>query len=769
MCVSFPGHDDNAARKFLKAIAPDEARAEERRLTPAARRAFPGDLAARWLGACRKLAQAGYGDAVVTAYVRQSPAIAEILSPDISIDLADWISALTIKAKRKAGERLPWAMLKAAERLRNEQLFWSWLGVIERFAALAPESVAPVLEKMDGLLTELNVSRFEAWVLAGVRSAGGDAERRLRFFTFADPQAKRWLRREAGAVDFTDMERRLKAYLIALWRLRVPIREPSPDASEQSRRRVGFDRGLILLPPTFPGYRGRQAEDIFRASLAHVAAHFMYSKANFALRRLKPLQVAIISLIEDARVEHLAMREFPGLRRLWLPFHIARSSGSSAAPILLARLSRALIDPGFEDASGWVRKGRDRFFSCEDAWENPQISREIGGLLGNDLGQMRVQFNPRTYVVEPPYRDDNMGLWDFDDPDSSDIETVELLFESVRFERRDDDDASPPDREREKEGEDDEANRAAMSREAYQDEGIPVARYPEYDYVTGRERADWTTIVEFQPKPGPAGLIERILEDQHDIVNRITSLIGSARVGRTERLKRRTEGEYLDIDACIDAVVSRRIGVTPDPHIYATMARRHRDLSVLVLLDISESSKDRVRGATATVLDLERQATALLAHAMAGLGDPFAMAAFCSNRREEVRYYRIKDFDAPYDALARSSLAGLEGGLSTRIGAAIRHAGADLAGQGTHRRLLLIVTDGEPSDIDVTDPKYLVEDARKAVLTLAGEGIDTFCVGLDSGGDSYLSRIFGRRNFVQIDRLERLPERLPMLFFRLTS
>lgn len=754
---------------FLNTAAPGGDGAEELLLTPAARRAFPEDLEARWLGACRKLTQAGYGETVVTAYIRCSPAIAEILGPDISIELVEPISTVTIKAKRKAGEIFPWAALKAAEHFRDEQLFRSWLGVIERFVALAPESVAYVLEKMDRLLSELNVSRFEAWLLAGVRSAGGDAERRLRFFTFADPQAQRWLQRESSEVNFTDMERRLKAYLIALWRLRVPIREPSPSTSEQSCRRVSFDRGLILLPPSFPGYSGRQAEDVFRASLAHVAVHFKYSREKFSLRSLRPLQVALISLIEDARVEHLAMREFPGLRQLWLPFHIARSSGASTAPILLARLSRALIDPGFEDASGWVCKGRDRFFAREGEWENPEISREIGGLLGNDLGQMRVQFNPRTYIVEPPYRDNNMGLWDFDDPDSSDLEEAELLFESVRFEQQEDDDTSPPDRERKKKGGNDEVNRAALSSEAFLDEGIPVARYPEYDYVTGRERADWTTIVEFPPKPGPAGLIEQILENRHDIVNRITALIGSARVGRTERLKRQAEGETLDIDACIEAVVSRRIGVTPDPHVYSTMARRRRDLSVLVLLDISESSRDKVLGATATVLDLERQATALLAHAMDGLGDPFAIAAFCSNRREEVRYYRIKDFAGSYDAKARSSLAGLEGGLSTRIGAAIRHAGADLAKQSSHRRLLLIITDGEPSDVDVTDTKYLVEDARKAVLNLAGEGIDTFCVGLDSGGDSYLSRIFGRRNFMRIDRLERLPERLPMLYFQLTS
>jgi nitric oxide reductase activation protein len=110
----------------------------------------------------------------------------------------------------------------------------------------------------------------------------------------------------------------------------------------------------------------------------------------------------------------------------------------------------------------------------------------------------------------------------------------------------------------------------------------------------------------------------------------------------------------------------------------------------------------------------------------------------------------------------------LRGGYSTRLGAAIRHAGADLESQQTHRRLLLIVTDGEPSDIDVAERRYLVEDARHAVHELGHAGIDIFCVGLDSGGDAYLARIFGRRNVVQIDRVTALPQRLPILYFRLT-
>lgn len=730
---------------------------------------FPEAMRARWLRAARKLEQAGYGDAVVRQYIRHSVAVARLVSPLSAIDLADAVSTLAIKCGSPGAECLPDVAAKAAARLQDDQIYHSWLGIVVRFAALAPESIQAFLERMEFLTTHLNVSRLEAWVFAGIRASGGDPVRRRRFFEFEDPEAERWLQRESGEVIFADMERRLKTYLNALWRIRSPMREPPVNASQQARRRSSFDREVIRMPASYAGYRGVQAEDLYRAAVAHIGAHMMYSGEKYKVGKLKPIQVALVSLIEDARVEQLAMSEFPGLRRLWLRFHIAQATGALTAPSLLARLSRALIDPDFEDVDGFVTKGRQMFYSRRAAWHDPQLSRELGNLLGNDLGQMRVQFNARTYVVEPPYRDDNLGLWDFGDDQLQETMESEQLLDSVRIEQQDEHDRTPPDRKRDELEQSPEDERKQASIQTVQAEGISVARYPEYDYATGRERPEWTTIIEYSPKPGPVALIDEFLESRPDVTNRLTNLIGAARVSRHQRIRRQQEGEYLDVDACIEAMVSRRAGATPDPRIYGRWERRSRDLSVLVLLDISESTKERVVGSDVSVLDLERQAMALLAHAMADLGDPFAMAAFRSDRREAVHYYRIKNFGAPYDAIAKSYLAGLEGGLSTRIGAAMRHAAVDLESQRTHRKLLLVVTDGEPYDIDVTDPRYLVEDARKAVHSFSHKGIDVFCVGLDSGGDSYLSRIFGRRSVVQIDRLEALPEKLPMLYLRLTA
>jgi nitric oxide reductase activation protein len=433
----------------------------------------------------------------------------------------------------------------------------------------------------------------------------------------------------------------------------------------------------------------------------------------------------------------------------------------------MARLSRALIDPDYKDNDPWVNKGRWMFLDHRSQWDNPAISRTIGSLLGNDIGQMRVQFNAKTYIVEPAYRDDNLGLWDFGEPPPQESDQAETILDAAHV-KQTKDPQDPQLRNRSLEDAE-QANRAAPMRALNEDVGIPIAKQPEWDHVSGRELAAWTTILEFKCRMAPAEILDRILDEYAVVEQRITKLIRSARVGRASRLRRQPEGERLDLEACIRATIELRSGITPDPRVYEASELRFRDLSVLVLLDISESTKDQLKGTTRSILTVERAATTLLAHALEGLGDPFALHAFCSNGRDDVRYHRIKDFGQPYENEARSRLAGLRGGLSTRIGAALRQAATEIGQQATHRKLVLVVTDGEPSDIDVADRTYLVEDARKAVQGIAHMGINVFCVGLGGGGEKYLSRIFGRRNFMQIDNVESLPEKLPMLYFRLTA
>ncbi|TNY09907.1 VWA domain-containing protein, partial [Escherichia coli] len=112
------------------------------------------------------------------------------------------------------------------------------------------------------------------------------------------------------------------------------------------------------------------------------------------------------------------------------------------------------------------------------------------------------------------------------------------------------------------------------------------------------------------------------------------------------------------------------------------------------------------------------------------------------------------DFEEPFDETQQKRLAALSGGLSTRMGAALRHAATLLDRETADHKVVLMLTDGEPSDIDVVEDDYLVEDARHAVASAAGRGIRTFCLTLDRKADDYVRRIFGARNYLIADRAD---------------
>ncbi len=235
------------------------------------------------------------------------------------------------------------------------------------------------------------------------------------------------------------------------------------------------------------------------------------------------------------------------------------------------------------------------------------------------------------------------------------------------------------------------------------------------------------------------------------------------------------EGEELDLNAAVRAMIDIRRGIMPDPRINIRITRHIRDLAIVVLMDLSESTNEKT-GKTPTedespqtILSLTREATGLLSWAIDAIGDNFAVHGFASDGRHDVQYYRFKNFEQRYDDEAKARMAGMKGGLSTRMGAALRHAGEHLVRQDASKRLVLLITDGEPADIDERDPQYLRHDAKKAVEDNAMKGVHTYCLTLDPNADQYVSRIFGENNYSIVDNVERLPERLPNVFATLTG
>jgi len=674
----------------------------------------------------------------------------------------------------------------------------AWWGVLTRLARAAPEAIVAVAAKTEAILSGCgDPAGFEAFVLAGLKAGGDSRAKRLAFFSLEDPEARRVLDRLAAGLAFGDVERPLRMMLTALWGEVPELRAVAAAPGRPLPRRTNLAGRIVRIPEVFRGVPAATAPALFRASAAHAVAHLRLSDPRFAAAGLKPLQIALVGLVEDARVEALAMARFPGLARLWRPFHVATPDGMATAAGLMARLARALIDPAYEDGDGFVAKGR-ALFADETAaghLDDPAMSRRIGGLLGNDLGQARLQFDARGHVVEPVYRDDNLGLWDFGETPDADPEEIEVPVDAVRLRREED----PADADRERDEAEQRPGAAGRAKGVAAERGAILATYPEWDREAAVERPDWTTVRAAEPQPGDPRAIDRLLDREPALRARIARLVRAARIGRRSRLKRQPEGADLDLDAVLDAGIALRLGDLPDPRLFRSHGRPARDLAATVLVDISESTADRVGGSgdagesgdagglastggrggqgspagfgsgpaagLATVLDVERLAVAHLAEAMAALGDRFAVSAFASTGRDDVRHLAVKGFAEPYDAAAKARLAGLRPGLSTRLGAALRHAGAELAAVRAERRLLLVLTDGEPSDIDVADPLDLVADARRAVLGLKAAGIDVF--GVTLGPPAAGAAVFGRPNHLALARVEDLPGRLSELYFRL--
>jgi len=664
---------------------------------------------------------------------------------------------------RHAGAKAATAALKAlpvADRAFGSGPSLSrWWHTMELMSRQAAESVELIAARMSDILAPGTIDAFENFIATGLRAASGNKSRRISFFSLQDELARRMIVRDLGSGGFLEVETELKAFVTALWG-HVPLLRSFPaDTVQGPQRRSSIARPLIRMPEVYRGVHGEAARALFRAAAAHAQAHLVLGQGLFPVGTLKPLQIALVNLIEDARIETLAMRALPGLRRFWAPYHVASPSGVIAAPTLLARLARALFDPAYADDDTIVAKGRAMFAASAPRLADPAISREIGMLLGNDLGQMRVQFNVKTYVVEPVYRDDGLGLWDFGENTPQSGEVIELPIDAVRVERQESPggDAAP-----------DEANPSfGRGRPVAPDErGIVIAKYPEWDRVHGIERPEWTVVREVAARTGDPRSIEQALDRADILRNRIGRLVRGVRIGRKIRLNRQHDGHDLDVDAMLDAGIALRTGREPDPRVFRSSTSVHRDLAALLLIDISESTRDRLASG-ATILDVERLAVAVLAGAMERLGDPFSLLAFASDGREDIKMTNIKSFDEPYDRTCKSRLAGLTSGLSTRLGTALRHAGRVIGTTSSARRLVIVLTDGEPSDVDVSDPADLIEDARRAAIWLHTAGIDAYGVVLGQTGMTAASRIFGRGNTMMVHRVEELPDRLSQLYFRL--
>ena len=293
-------------------------------------------------------------------------------------------------------------------------------------------------------------------------------------------------------------------------------------------------------------------------------------------------------------------------------------------------------------------------------------------------------------------------------------------------------------------------------------EGLLV---PEWDYRSRKMKPDYCRV---QPmiaaRAEPCTLPGRLMRTARWLRRRF-ELLAPAR----DWVRGLPNGTEPDIDAYLRYAAERSChAFSTEPDIYRDQRRARRDLACLLLADLSLSTDTWVSN-SARVIDVVRDALFLFAEALSAAGDRFALHGFSSRRREHVRFHHLKGFDERYNADVRGRIAALRPGYYTRMGAAIRHAASLLAREQAARRVLLILTDGKPNDLDLYEGRYGIEDTRQAVIEARRADLIPFCVTIDSEGAEYLPQLFGPGHFVVIRDPSELPRRLPRLYARITQ
>ena len=718
-----------------------------------------------YLAGAKLVCMIGRGVEPVQVYLEEMPEVAQRLG-EHTLSLVS--KTVWDMSRSPNGVSIPpflQSIAEAARRLGSAEQFEHYVdlitdmqqrttGSIHGFHSTIPSPGSPdLLQQVPYLLSQLSLQGLRNWVEYGIRNYGDNPDRQKDFFSLQSADSRAMLQRERHGTLFYDNERSLGLYMRALWPARHkeerPWFIPYSEGWDELRKPIPYYDSLgMRVPDVFDDCALADGGSIsgidrYRAVLAHMAAHQRWTKAIVA-DNFSPFQRVAVEVLEDSRVEYLAMQRYPGLRRIWRSLHPKPVEGDcieqqqSCIRHRLTMLSYALLDPdhGYQNADilEWV----DRFHTLMAGGE--ASSKEISMLAVGFIARTRLQSDqlPDVYFKDTvvDYRDDNRHLWVF----------IELGDEEETYS--------------------DEERKAQQDEE--QDQGLPPRHYPEWDYHTKSYRPDWVSLYETLHPPGDAGFIDALLEKHSALAKQLKRLLELLKPQRYVRIRYQEEGSELDLDVAIRSIIDFKSGAQPDPRI--NMSHRHdgRDISVLLLLDLSESLSQVPEGSDQTILELSQEAVALLAWAIDMLGDKFAIAGFSSNTRHEVRYQHIKGYSEHWGDEVKSRLAAMEAGYSTRMGAAMRHAGHYLGAQTGEKKLLLVLTDGEPADIDVADPKLLIQDAHKAVQELDQEGIYTYCINLDPHADDYVQDIFGNQ-YTVIDHVSRLPEKLPQLFMSLTG
>ena len=555
-----------------------------------AARVFSAQGLENYVQGARSLKSLGRGNELVITFIESAPSIAKEIGEDSVVDLLDTVMALASKTSGAVLQAIIASAPTAAKRLGDASLFGAYLQLVNTLLNQVPRGLRPMMENLETLLGQLTLGGLRRWATWGAHAHKTNFEEQISYFSLKSKESLAMLQKERKGTLFIDVQRRINMYLRALWARDFFMRPTSGDFESREGYKPFIEDYFLHLPDAFDDYEGVPGLELYRATAAHCAAHLVYTTVPISAETLNPLQMAVISVIEDARVETLSIRAFPGLKKVWARLHKVQADQANTAGDYLNRLARALLDSDFKDDDPWIAQGRALFAQAADRLTDNTISWEIGVALAHGLLEKRLGFNPRTDILRAPYRDDNRYFWEFEEFDFNKSQSAG--FETVKQVRRH---VSVTEFANEIDCEtagDDAQEIWVMSEEffPYEDNGVsynesegkePMSEpfhYSEWDYQIQLERPAWATVMEKRSKAGDLQVIDQITADNKQIASRLKFLLDAMQPQGVQRIRKLEDGDEIDINAAISSMIDFRMGIQHDPRIMMRSVRKVRDI-----------------------------------------------------------------------------------------------------------------------------------------------------------------------------------------------
>ncbi|MBI4827675.1 MAG: VWA domain-containing protein [Nitrospinae bacterium] len=656
------------------------------------------------------------------------------------------------------------------------------------------------------ILSRLSMHDLRDWVDEGIKASERTQDKGRSFFSLQTGQSRLAVDGLVKGLELKTIHPVLRSYAEAL--MERPVRLISSSIFYKNlpglARFVTLSDGERVFLPSQIGVFADEEMNFraYKLSLVHELSHIRYGTFEVTPDELAALKefsdhvlpMRIFEFLEDERVDALAMAEYPGLARdraelleaylalgsrnggpsVFELFTYAQLNGGRIKNDADDRLARALEGPvalirgggvtvkdalaqaiaayteyekslGEEQSQG--RSAPDRlFYRGPLDFELVRMTREGTTCLLNELtDRLEAKKHPaeRAALAEALVRiEDAYGLeveclpWQI-----IGAEEMSGLFDDVV---------------------------KTLDEMAAEKLVRRTVHYDEWNNRLDDYNKNWVKVREMDMPPVTPHFYEDTVKAQYGMISQLRRQFSRLRPDRIRRFFREERGDDVDFNALIESVVDRRAGLPFSDRVYIRREKNLRDVSVAFLVDMSYSTSDMLPSGK-TIMDVQREGMVMMAEALESIGDQWAVYGFSSSHREKVDFYVVRDFNAPFNDEVKSRFASLRPMEQTRLGAVIRHASALLKRQPSRVRLLVLLSDGRPYDVDYGDGPYAVEDTRRALWEGRKSGMTFYCITVDKRSREYLPYMYGESNFTVIENVEALPVTLPLIYRRLTT